>query len=124
MRDVWNGRRTALEEDEPFRDFLKKEGLLLECTVKGIYERGSVLAYINGLPHRGTPNLSPFNRVVMDHAYGTMNKRGKEVKSFPLKFQRNMELYSRLYEQHRDKDSGEPIPIHVLPAAQATHDEL
>ena len=68
MREVWDGRKPAPEEDEPFRDFLKKEGLLLECTVKGTYERGSVMAYINSLPHRGTPNLSPLNQVTMDHA--------------------------------------------------------
>ena len=26
MREVWDGRRTALEEDEPFREYLKQEG--------------------------------------------------------------------------------------------------
>ena len=62
------------------------------------------MAYINGLPHRGTPNLSPYNRVTMDHAYGTMFERAKEITTFPSKFQRNMELYSRLYEQRRDED--------------------
>ena len=104
MREVWDGRRTALEEDEPFREYLKQEGLLLECTVKGTYERGSVMAYINSLPHRGTPNRSPHNRVIMDHAYGTTNKRANEATKFPSRFQRNMELYSRLYEQYRDED--------------------
>ena len=115
-REVWDGRKTALEEDEPLRDFLKKEGLLLECTIKGTYERGSVMAYINGLPHRGTPNLSPHNRVTMDHAYGTMFERAKEITTFPSKFQRDMELYSRLYERHRDEDHKA--------TAEAAHDEL
>ena len=116
IHEVWDGREPGLEEDEPFRDFLIREGLLLECTVKGTYERGSVMAYINSLPHRGTPNLSPHNRVSMDHAYGTTNERAKEITTFPSKFQRNMELYSRLYEQHRDEDHKA--------TAKTPHDEL
>jgi hypothetical protein len=118
LREVWDGRESTFEEDEPFRDFLKKEGLLLECTIKGTYERGSVMAYINGLPHRGTPNLSPHNRVAMYHTYGTMFERAKDI-LIPSrsKFQPSMELYSRLYEQQRDED-------HKATTAKTPHDEL
>ena len=81
--------------------------------IKGTYERGSVMAYINGMIHRGTPNLSRHDRVAMFHAYGTTNERAKEMTTSRSKFQRNMELYSRLYEQYRDEAT-----------AKAPHDEL
>jgi len=109
----WDGRIVSHAENEPFKAFLEKKGLLRECTVKGTLERGSALAYFNGLIHRGTPNLSQKVRTSIDHGYLTEAQLKKRyagnskglLRSFPLHFEYLMsQKFRPMYHELREAD--------------------
>lgn len=92
-------------QEAPYH-FAKQMGLLEDCTVKGIFERGTVMAYVNGLFHRGTPNQSGSNRTILHYSFMTSQQVGESryMTAFTPHFQAEMSTHRRLYQQHRDED--------------------